>query len=67
MAIHAGGLMVEARFAYESGDVERAKRICAMILQLQPGCTESEEAAAYLGRHWQARVPSSAPGNVAGR
>lgn len=49
MAMHAGGLMVEARFAYESGDIERAKRLCSMILQLLPSSAERFEAAAYLG------------------
>ncbi len=49
MAFHTGHLMVEARRAYESGDTERAKRLCAMILQLQPRSAESEEAAAFLG------------------
>jgi hypothetical protein len=49
MSFHAGGLMVEARRAYELGDLERAKRICTMIVQLQPQSAESEEAAALLG------------------
>lgn len=57
MAMHAGGLMVEARFAYESGDIERAKRLCSMILQLLPSSAERFEAAAYLGLDRPADAP----------
>lgn len=59
MAMHASGLLVEARFAYESGDVERAKRLCSMILQLLPSSAESNEAAAYLDATRQGPGPAS--------
>jgi hypothetical protein len=65
MSFHASGLMVEARRAYESGDVERAQRICAMILQLQPHSAESEEAAVLLGLPRHREVPTERHGSLA--
>jgi hypothetical protein len=64
MSFHANGLMIEARRAYELGDVERAKRICSMILQLQPRSPESEEAAAFLGLPQRREAPADARSQV---